>query len=145
MSVRAGQELRERSAGSRAWRGAYALALGACLALGFGRNSAQSAPAASTSSDPIGALIAGQQASLPVVIGLKLTESGNRARFLVELSDPVEAHVFTLANPNRVVIDMPEVLWRRRTPAPPPARRGTRGSPYSPLPQRQSARAGGDA
>ena len=119
MSVRTGQELRERSAGSRAWRGAYALALGACLALGFGRNSAQSAPAASTSADPIGALIAGQQAGLPVVIGLKLTESGNRARFAVELSDPVEAHVFTLANPNRVVIDMPEVLWRVQSDARP--------------------------
>src|SRR5258708_23421940 len=112
MSVRTGQDWGERGGGSRAWRGAYALALGACLALGFGRNSAQSAPAASTSADPIGALIAGQQAGLPVVIGLKLTESGNRARFAVELSDPVEAHVFTLANPNRVVIDMPEVLWR---------------------------------
>src|SRR5437868_521422 len=112
MSVRAGQELRERNAGSKAWPGAYALALGACLALGFGWVSAQSAPAASVGSDPIGALIAGQQTNLPVVIGLKLTESGNRARFAVELSDPVEAHVFTLANPNRVVIDMPEVLWR---------------------------------
>jgi N-acetylmuramoyl-L-alanine amidase len=31
---------------------------------------------------------------------------------VVELSDPVEFRVFTLANPDRVVIDMPEVLWR---------------------------------
>src|SRR5260221_6787004 len=112
MSFRAGQQWRERSAAWRAGRGAYAFARGACRPLGFGRNSAQSAPAASTSADPIGALIAGQQAGLPVVIRLKLTESGNRARFAVEVSDSVEAHVFTLANPNLVVIDMTVELSR---------------------------------
>jgi N-acetylmuramoyl-L-alanine amidase len=89
--------------------------------LGFGGVSAQpTSPARAT--DPIGALISGQQANAPVVIGLKLTETGNRAQFLVELSDPVTAHVFTLANPNRVVIDLPEVLWRVQNDARPSGR-----------------------
>src|SRR5215831_6909117 len=101
MSVRAGQELREKTLGLPSWRGAWALALGACLALGFGPVRAQPAP---HPSDPIAALIAGQQANLPVVIGVKLTETGNRAQFVVELSDPITAQVITLANPNRVVI-----------------------------------------
>jgi len=81
---------------------------------------AQPAPALrapSTASDPIGALLAQQEAqspqkALPMVIGLKLGESAARSRFMVELSDPVDVRVFTLTSPNRVVIDMPEVLWR---------------------------------
>jgi len=68
-------------------------------------------------SDPIGALLAQQalanpQAAQPVVMGLKLGESAGRSRFILEFSDPVDVRVFTLANPNRVVFDMPEVLWR---------------------------------
>lgn len=31
---------------------------------------------------------------------------------MLELSDPVSFRIFTLANPDRVVIDMPEMLWR---------------------------------
>jgi N-acetylmuramoyl-L-alanine amidase len=89
------------------------------VAFGFGPARAQPAP---HQSDPIGALIAGQQANLPVVIGVKLTENGNRAQFAVELSDPIAAQVFTLANPNRVVIDMPEVLWRVQADARPSGR-----------------------
>jgi N-acetylmuramoyl-L-alanine amidase len=72
---------------------------------------------ASGSADPIGALLKQQgldqpPSALPVVLGVKLTESTGRARFAVELSDPVDVRSFTLTNPNRVVIDMPEVLWR---------------------------------
>jgi len=119
MSVRAGQELREKTLGLPSWRGAWALALGACLTLGFSPVRAQPAP---HPSDPIAALIAGQQANLPVVIGVKLTETGNRAQFVVELSDPITAQVITLANPNRVVIDLPEVLWRVQTDVRPSGR-----------------------
>jgi N-acetylmuramoyl-L-alanine amidase len=67
--------------------------------------------------DPIGALIQSQglenkQQNLPIAIGLKLEESAQKSRFVVELSDPVNARIFTLAAPNRVVIDLPELLWR---------------------------------
>jgi N-acetylmuramoyl-L-alanine amidase len=48
---------------------------------------------------------------MPVVIELRLREEGDRTRVVVELSDPVAVQVFTLTEPNRVVIDMPEVLW----------------------------------
>jgi len=67
--------------------------------------------------DPLGALldrVVGQAApekNMPVVIALRLREEEERARVVVELSDPVAVQVFTLTEPNRVVIDMPEVLW----------------------------------
>ena len=48
----------------------------------------------------------------PVVMSVHIDERADRTRFIVELSDPVKIRVFTLANPNRVVIDMPEMLWR---------------------------------
>jgi N-acetylmuramoyl-L-alanine amidase len=41
---------------------------------------------------------------------------------VVELSDPVQFRVFTLSNPDRVVIDMPEVLWRLKGPPVPQGR-----------------------
>ena len=74
-------------------------------------------PVPALQTDPIGALLAQQglidaKANIPMVIGLKLGESAARSRFIVELSDPVEVRVFTLTNPNRVVIDMPDVQWR---------------------------------
>jgi N-acetylmuramoyl-L-alanine amidase len=102
-------------------------ALAALLALPFAASSlAQPVPApmpkpaaaspASAASDPIGALIAQQQqqASLPVVIGMRLAEQTGSTRLVIELSDPVRANVYTLADaqPSRVVIDLPEVLWR---------------------------------
>ena len=48
----------------------------------------------------------------PVVMSVHIDERADRTRFIVELSDPVKIRVFTLANPNRVVIDMPEMLLR---------------------------------
>ncbi len=76
---------------------------------------ARTAPAAGP--DPIGALLAKQglgngPRALPMVIGLKIGESAGRSRFTMELSDPLDVRVFTLTSPNRVVFDMPEVLWR---------------------------------
>jgi N-acetylmuramoyl-L-alanine amidase len=47
-----------------------------------------------------------------MVIGLKIAEIAGRSRFMMELSDPLDVRVFTLTSPNRVVFDMPEVLWR---------------------------------
>jgi len=42
----------------------------------------------------------------------RIGEHQDRTRFVVEVSDPFKLRVFTLADPDRVVIDMPEVLWR---------------------------------
>lgn len=73
----------------------------------------QAAPAA----DPIAELLSRitepqPPQAAPVVIGLTLDESPERTSFAVEISDPVDVQMFTLTDPNRVVIDMPEVLWR---------------------------------
>jgi len=85
--------------------------------------------------DPIGALLAqqarsGAQSANPVVISLSLSESDMRTRFAVELSDPVDVRVFTLTNPNRVVIDMPEILWRATDDARPSGRRAVKSYRY---------------
>jgi N-acetylmuramoyl-L-alanine amidase len=55
-------------------------------------------------------------ASVPVVLGARVGEQPDRTRFVIELSDPLELRVFTLTNPDRVVVDMPEVLWRLQNP-----------------------------
>ncbi len=47
----------------------------------------------------------------PVVMSARIGEHEDRTRFVVEMSDPVQMRVFTLANPDRVVIDMPAVQW----------------------------------
>jgi len=58
-------------------------------------------------------------ASTPVVLNARIGEHQDRTRFVVEISDPLTMRVFTLTNPNRVVIDMPEVLWRLSGPQKP--------------------------
>ena len=74
-----------------------------------------------TAGDPIGALLmrqglqaapAPQRTAMPVVIGVELSETSSRTRFLLELSDPIEVKTFSLSNPDRLVVDLPEVLWR---------------------------------
>ena len=81
--------------------------------------------------DPLGALVARQLASqAPVVIGLKLAEDAKQTRFTVELSDSIDVHVFTLTNPNRVIIDMPEVLWRVSDAARPSGRAAVKAYRY---------------
>jgi N-acetylmuramoyl-L-alanine amidase len=59
---------------------------------------------------------AGPPAGVPVILGARVGEQPDRTRFVIELSDPLNLRVFTLANPDRVVIDMPEVLWRLQNP-----------------------------
>lgn len=111
-----------------------AVCLAAALALAsaaFAREEAKSV----SREDPIGALLAekvlkGEPSSLPVVIGLKLNETAQQTRFALELSDPVDVRVYTLANPNRVVIDMPDVLWRAGDAARPSGRRAVKSYRY---------------
>jgi len=58
---------------------------------------------------------------VPVVMSVRIGEHDDRTRFVIEVSDPLKLRVFTLANPNRVVIDMPQVLWRLNGPQKPPS------------------------
>src|SRR6185437_9464364 len=52
----------------------------------------------------------------PVVMSARIGEHEDRTRLVIELSDPVNLRAFALANPDRVVIDMPEVTWRLGAP-----------------------------
>jgi len=56
------------------------------------------------------------QGTQPIVLSARIGEHADRTRFVIELSDPVNLRTFTLANPNRVVVDMPEVQWRLGSP-----------------------------
>jgi N-acetylmuramoyl-L-alanine amidase len=60
----------------------------------------------------------------PVIIDARIGEHPEKTRFVVEMSDPVKVRTFTLANPDRVVIDIPEALWR----VPSADRPGARGA-----------------
>src|SRR5687768_15349987 len=119
--------------------------LGACLVVALGlaasaepassRGAPDSPANAASRADPIGDLLArqvlkGPQSSVPIVIGLKLSETAQRTRFAIELSDPVDVKVYTLTNPNRVVIDMPDVLWRAGDDARPSGRRAVKSYRY---------------
>lgn len=61
----------------------------------------------------------GAKSAEPLVIDARIGEHKDSTRFVVELSDPVTVRMFTLSNPNRVVLDMPEVLWRLQNAAQP--------------------------
>jgi len=56
------------------------------------------------------------QGPLPVVMSARIGEHEDRTRLVIELSDPVNLRAFALANPDRVVIDMPQVSWRLGAP-----------------------------
>jgi N-acetylmuramoyl-L-alanine amidase len=71
---------------------------------------------------PIPELVAGpsigskSQGPLPIVMSARIGEHEDRTRLVIELSDPVNLRAFALANPDRVVIDMPQVSWRLGAP-----------------------------
>jgi N-acetylmuramoyl-L-alanine amidase len=47
-----------------------------------------------------------------MVLDARIGERPDRTRLVVEISDAVPIRVFTLENPDRVVLDLPEVVWR---------------------------------
>jgi N-acetylmuramoyl-L-alanine amidase len=53
---------------------------------------------------------------IPMVMSARIGEHQDRTRLVIELSDPVNLRTFTLAGPDRVVVDMPEVTWRLGAP-----------------------------
>lgn len=48
----------------------------------------------------------------PAVTGVRVGNHVSMTRFVLEATERLEAEVFTLASPYRVVIDLPEVSWR---------------------------------
>jgi N-acetylmuramoyl-L-alanine amidase len=67
------------------------------------------------------------------VLSARIGEHSDRTRFVIELSDPVRMRVFTLADPNRVVIDLPEVLWRLQDAARPTGKNAVKSYRYGPF------------
>jgi N-acetylmuramoyl-L-alanine amidase len=53
---------------------------------------------------------------LAISMSARIAEHQDRTRLVIELSDPVNLRAFSLANPDRVVIDMPEVSFRLGAP-----------------------------
>ena len=51
-------------------------------------------------------------AAEPVVSSVRVGHHSKMTRFVLTLSAPIKYRVFTLANPYRVVVDMPNVEWR---------------------------------
>ncbi|WP_083656251.1 N-acetylmuramoyl-L-alanine amidase [Mongoliimonas terrestris] len=49
---------------------------------------------------------------LPVASDARVVGDGERTRFVLDLSGPVEISAFTLGDPYRVVVDLPEVTFR---------------------------------
>ncbi len=54
-----------------------------------------------------------------MVMSARIGEHENSTRLVLEFSDPVNLRAFTLADPDRVVLDLPEVTWRLGAPPKP--------------------------
>ena len=69
-----------------------------------------------TAAKPPSAPLPAQPRQPPVVMSARIGEHADRTRLVIELSDPINLRAFTLANPNRIILDMPEVAWRLDNP-----------------------------
>ena len=98
---------RDRGAGKRSW-----VAVAALLAVLTGGR-AESAPPAATVAAPAAATAAPAVAETPPKIARDVRIIGDNAhsRLVVDLSESVDVVVFTLADPYRVVIDLPGVAF----------------------------------
>ena len=48
----------------------------------------------------------------PVVENIRIGTHVNKTRFVIDISNNIEFRIFTLSDPYRVVIDLPEIRWR---------------------------------
>jgi len=55
---------------------------------------------------------AAEPAATPVAIGVRLTQDASKARLVFDLSAPIAADAFVLADPDRVIVDLPEVNFQ---------------------------------
>ena len=63
----------------------------------------------------------------PLVSDVRVGLHGEATRFVLDLSEPVAWRVFTLPDPYRLVIDLPELIWNL-PPELPPAKKGLVGA-----------------
>jgi N-acetylmuramoyl-L-alanine amidase len=73
--------------------------------VGVAVGSAASAPAAATDA-------ADQPATVPVAVAARLVEYEGGARLTFDLSAPVEGRAFALTDPDRIIVDVPEVNFQ---------------------------------
>jgi N-acetylmuramoyl-L-alanine amidase len=59
-----------------------------------------------------GRLVAAPPDSYPVASDVRLGGDETQTRFIVDLSRKIDLHAFTLADPYRVVLDIPEVIFK---------------------------------
>jgi N-acetylmuramoyl-L-alanine amidase len=52
-----------------------------------------------------------QAASEPSATGIRIGDHANSTRFVLDLDAKVDFHLFTLASPHRVVVDLPALKW----------------------------------
>ncbi|MBB42971.1 MAG: N-acetylmuramoyl-L-alanine amidase [Rhodospirillaceae bacterium] len=52
-----------------------------------------------------------QALALPQIAGLRIGDYSTYTRFVLDVTENIDFNVFTLPNPHRVVIDLPEVSW----------------------------------
>ena len=65
-------------------------------------------------------------APTPVAVGARLAQDANEAQLVFDLSLPIEAHVYALPSPDRIIVDLPEVNFQL-SPSVGRAGRGKRG------------------
>lgn len=78
-------------------------------------------------------------AAVPEATGARIADHKSGARLVVDVTADLKVHIFTLANPYRVVIDMPEVDWKVADGTPPDSRglvSGLRFGRFSPTTSR---------
>jgi len=51
-------------------------------------------------------------AKTPEVSAIRIGHSSNKTRFVLDIDQKITYNIFTLANPNRVVIDITQVAWK---------------------------------
>jgi N-acetylmuramoyl-L-alanine amidase len=67
-------------------------------------------------------LQAGAALARPEIVDARIGDTAERTRFVLEMTEDLPYRVFTLPDPFRVVLDLPEVAWTLPGGAPPPAR-----------------------
>ncbi len=60
----------------------------------------------------VAGLAMAQTVQLPAVTGVRVGGDGQKTRFIMDLSQKIDVAAFALANPYRVVVDMPQVAFR---------------------------------
>ncbi|MCV6599240.1 MAG: N-acetylmuramoyl-L-alanine amidase [Alphaproteobacteria bacterium] len=51
-------------------------------------------------------------AGIPSVTGSRVGINGDKTRFVIDLSKEIDSNIFILKNPDRIVVDFPQIEWR---------------------------------